>query len=182
MKFEQHDNLIVIRETPGCMWFVGLFFLLICGMLLFGASGGFSNWHQMKHWQISLAIAMSLCGIAAGIWMIQSAPVTKVFIDRRNLLLTIYRRALFGRESKTYQFDEIDHFFVREDLDDEGSPVYALALRLVDQEVVVINALQLHDEHYHRDFAFRANEFMLKQIPATEMILDSADEDSCEIN
>jgi hypothetical protein len=182
MKLEQHDNLIVIRETPGCMWFVGLFFLVICGMFLFGASGGFSNWNELKHWEISVAIAMSFCGIAAGIWMIQSAPVTKVFIDRQQKQLSIVRRALFGRESKTYEFDEIDHFFVFEETDQEGSLVYSLAVRLMDEEVIKINSMQLHDEHYHHDFAFRANEFMLKQLPATAMILDLTDEESCEIN
>lgn len=182
MKIENGDNLMVIRETPGCIWFVGLFFLLICGMFLFGASGGFSNWRELKHWEISVAIAMSLSGIAVGIWMIQSAPVTKVFIDRRNLQVSVVRRALFGRSSKTYEFDEIAHFFVHEDVDDEGDPIYSLAFRLTDEEVVKINSMPLHDEHYHRDFVFRANEFMLKQLPATEMILDSADEDSCEIN
>ena len=60
-----------------------------------------------------------------------------------------------------------------EDRDDEGDQIWYFALKLIDDEPIRITSLASHSETYKREYVFRANEFMQKQIPATQMILES---------
>lgn len=176
MNIEQHDNVLVIRETPGCIWFIGLFFILIGGAFVYGGLGGFTNSALYAPWMLALAALMGATGVAAGGWMIWRAPVTRVIVDRLNETVLVRRYGIFGRTEAIYDFEDVLRFIVIEEDDDEGSPIWSLGLRLAEGETIRISALPMHDERFKQDFAFQVNEFMFRQIPPARMVIEFDDE------
>lgn len=182
MKTTQTPNFLTLYETPGCLWFIGLFFMLVGGIFVYGALGGFADYNSQSPWMLAAALLMGSCGVGAGIWIIYGAPITKVVIDRINDEIVMTKRGLFGRRETVYAFEEIKYFRLIEDRDDEGAPIWSVGMELADGELVKITSLPSHSEEYERKYIFETNEFMNKQLPAIEMILACADEEDEEIS
>ncbi len=176
MKINQTENEIVIQETPGCLWFVGLFFVIIGGMLVWGTLGGFSNWNEVPFWQLVLAFFIAASLIAGGVWVISKAPVTKVVINRVEDTVLMTRWGFFGRRETAFSFDEIKRFCLVEEKDDEDIPIWYLGMKLTNNETVKITSLASQAEEYERKYVFETNEFMRKQILAAQMVLEPEDE------
>ena len=181
MQTEQTENLLVIRETPGCLWIFGLFFALVGGAFVWGALGGFADWGGQSFWTLAAALAMGSVGVAAGAWMIYGAPVTRVVIDRLEKDILITRYGLFGKRQSRYEFGEIEAFRLVEETDAENDPVWFLGLDLRSGETLKISSLPSHDRRFKENFVFQTNEFIHRQIASTEMIFGAADEDFPEI-
>ena len=155
-----------IEETPGCLWLFGLFFAVIGGIFVYGSLGGFTNRDEVPAYAIYLAFFMGAVGVAVGTWIISRAPVTKVTVDREKQTVTHLRLGLFGKRQKIYAFDHLKGFIVIEEKDDEGDPIWSLGMELSNGELVTISSLPRHDEQFKRNFVFRANQFMYKQMPS----------------
>jgi hypothetical protein len=182
MQTERTENVLIIRETPGCLWIFGLFFALVGGAFVYGALGGFTDWGSQSLWMLALAFVMGSAGVAAGIWIIYGAPITRVVIDRIDNEVFITRYGLFGKRQTFYAFEEIEEFRLIEEKDSEGDPIWSLGMDLVDGETIKISSLPNHDERFISDFVFQTNEFTRKQIPPSEMILELEDEQDEEIS
>ncbi|HEX8250176.1 MAG TPA: hypothetical protein VF599_18530 [Pyrinomonadaceae bacterium] len=176
MQTEQTGNELIVRETPGCLWIFGLFFALVGGMFVYGALGGFVNYARHEFWTLALALLMGLIAVAAGIWIIYGAPITKVVINRIENTVLIKRYGLFGRRESFYAFDEIERFCLVEEKDSEGDNIWFLGMKLTGEETIKISSLASHDERFVSGFVFQTNEFTRKQIPSSEMILEPEDE------
>ncbi len=176
MQTEQTQNELIISETPGCVWIMGLFFALIGGIFVYGALGGFTDYDRHAPWTIALTLFMGSAAVAVGVWVIYSAPITKVVIDRIENTVFIQRWGLFGKHKSFYHFDEIEQFMLLEEKDNEGDPVWALGMLLTNEETVKISSVASHDERFKSNFVFEINEFMHKQMPPAQMILELEDE------
>lgn len=166
MKITQTPNELTIQETPGCLWFIGLFFAVIGGTFVYGALGGFSNWNEVPGWQLALAFFMGATAVSIGVWAIYTAPVSKVIVDRVEDKVILKRFGLFGKRDTVYKFDEIKQFCQIEDKDDEGSPIWSFGMELNNGEMLKITSLPSHSEEYERKYIFETNEFMRKQMPS----------------
>lgn len=165
MRLKEEFNQITVQEIPGCLWMVGLFFAFVGGVFVYGALGGLTDYHKQSPWMISLAGVMGMCAVAAGIWIIYQAPITKVLINRQDQNVLIKRYGLFGKRETVYQFDEIRYFRLIEDRDDEGSPIWSFGIELMNEELVKITSLPSHAEEYERRYVFQTNQFMNKPLP-----------------
>ena len=182
MQTEQTENTLIIRETPGCLWIFGLFFAAVGGIFVYGALGGLADYGSQELWMLALAFVMGTVGVGAGVWIITSAPITKVFINRLENEVYLTRYGLFGKREAFYRFDEIEEFCLIEERDDESNLIWSLGMNLADGETVKISSLPSHDERFIQNFVFQTNEFTRKQLPFYEMILDAADERDDEIS
>lgn len=182
MQTEQTENELIIRETPGCLWILGLFFAIIGGVFVYGSLGGLTDWDRQAAWMLAITFVMGSMGVAAGIWIIYGAPITKVVIDRIENTVLMTRYGLFGKRETFYAFDEIEQFCLIEEKDDESNPIWSLGMNLSRGETIKISSLPSHDERFKQKFVFQTNEFMRKQIPSSEMILELEDEDEPEIS
>lgn len=182
MQTEQTGNELIVRETPGCLWIFGLFFALVGGMFVYGSLGGFVDYARHELWTLALALLMGLIAVAAGVWIIYGAPITKVVINRIENTVWLTRYGLFGRRESFYDFDEIERFCLVEEKDDEGNNVWFLGMRLTNEETIKISSLASHDERFVSGFVFQTNEFTRKQISSSEMILENEDESDAEIS
>lgn len=182
MKTTQDENFLTLYETPGCLWFIGLFFMLVGGIFVYGAIGGFNNYQSQSPLMLGIALLFGLIGVGAGIWIIYGAPITKVVIDRINDEVTVTKRGLFGKRETLYAFQEIRHFRLIEDTDDEGSPIWSVGMELTDGETIKITSLPSHAEEYERKYIFQTNEFMRKEMPSYLTIFELEDESDEKIS
>jgi hypothetical protein len=182
MQSEQTENFLIIRETPGCLWIFGLFFAVVGGIFVYGALGGLADYGSQAIWMLALSFVMGTIGIAAGVWIIYRAPITKVVINRLDNSIFMTRYGLFGKRETFYEFDEIEEFCLIEDRDDESNPIWSLGMKLIDEQMIKISSLPSHDERFIQNFVFQTNEFTRKQLPFCEMILDAADEPDADLS
>ena len=176
MHTEQTENELIIRETPGCLWIVGLFFASVGGIFVYGALGGLADYARQSPLMLVLALVIGAIGVGAGIWIIYKAPITKIVINRIENTLSMTRYGLLGSTETFYDFDDIKYFCLTEDIDDEGSPIWYFALKLNDDEIIKITSLASHSETYERQYVFQGNEFMRKQIPPAQMVFEIEDD------
>lgn len=146
------------------MWFLGGFFIVIGALFVYGALGGFHNVSEMAAWERVLAFIFGSVGAVAGLWLLWGSPITTVRIDRQRGELIITRRRLWSSQQKTDSIADVQEFFVTEDSDSEGDPIFSLAIRFRDQTEVVISSLQSHSEKFKRGFAYEANDYLGKRL------------------
>lgn len=182
MRLKEEFNQITVQETPGCLWFVGLFFTFVGGVFVYGSLGGFADYDKQPSWQLMFAFIMGSVAVAAGIWIIYNAPVSKVVIDRLENRVSIARYGLFGKRKIAYHFDEIKHFRLIEDTDDEGSLIWSFGIELSSGELVKITSLPSHSEEYERKYVFQTNRFMNKPLPSYQTPDELEDESTAKIS
>lgn len=182
MKSTQNENFLTLYETPGCLWFIGLFFMFVGGIFVYGALGGLKDYQSQSPWMLAAALLMGLCGVGTGIWIIYGAPLTKIVVDRINDELTITKRGLFGKRETVYAFEEIKYFRLIEERDDEGAPVWSVGMELIDEELIKITSLPSHSEEYERKYIFETNQFMRKEMPSYRNLYELQDERDEEIS
>ena len=181
MKSIQTENELILEETPGCLWIFGLFFVFVGAVFVYGALGGLVDYQTQAAWTLALAFLIGSSAVAVGIWIIYRAPITKVVINRIEDSVLMTRFGLFGKQQTTYYFDEIEQFCLVAEKDDEGSDIWSVGMKLIDGEMIVVTSSASHFEDYERKYVFQTNEFMRKQMPAAQMILDFEDEQDAEM-
>jgi len=181
MQIEQTETELIVSETPGCVWIMGLFFALVGGIFVYGALGGFADYDKHAPWTIALTFFMGSAAVGVGIWIIYNAPITRVVINRVENTVFIQRWGLFGKQESFYAFDEIERFVLLEEKDNEGDEVWALGMRLTSDETVRISSVASHDERFKSNFVFQINEFMHKQLTPVEIVLELEDETGTDI-
>lgn len=181
MKATQNENELIIKESPGCLWIAGLFFAFVGGIFVYGALGGFTNSARQSPLMLAAAFVMGAIGVGAGIWIIYNAPITKVVINRIEDKVLLTRFGLFGKQQTTYDFDEIKQFCLVAEKDDEGSDIWSVGMQMTNGEMIIITSSASHFEDYERKYVFQTNEFMRKQIPPAQMILEFEDEEDAEM-
>ncbi|HSK70834.1 MAG TPA: hypothetical protein VK892_04000 [Pyrinomonadaceae bacterium] len=182
MKIEQTGNELIIQEAPGCLWILGLLFVFIGGVFVYGSLGGFTNADEVPRYAIYLAFLMGAIAVAAGVWVIFHAPVTKVFINRQTETVAFVRRGLFGKRENIFSFEQIKQFCLIEEKDSEGDPIWSLGMELSNGETIKISSLESHSENFKRDFVFQTNEFMHKPMPSYKTSFELEDESRTKIS
>lgn len=182
MKATQTGNELIIQETPGCLWFFGLFFALVGGVFVYGSLGGFSNWDKVPWWANALAFFMGAIGVAVGIWQIWLAPVTKIIINQTGKTVTVFKRGIFKNEREIYDFDQVKRFCTIEEKDSEGDPIWSFGMEFWSGKFISFSSLPSHSEKYKQDLVFQANQFCGKQLPAYQATTASEDESPREMS
>ncbi len=178
MKIERDGQTLAISETPGWLWIFGCFFIVIGAAFVYGASGGYSNYDEATRFEIAAHFIGGLTAVAVGFGVIWYAPLTRLTIDRNTETVTLKRRGISGRANRVFRFEEVKQFFILEDVDSDGDPVWSLGMELADSEIVEISVFKTPDEKFKRDVAFQANELMYKQLPSYRDAFVPEDESS----
>jgi hypothetical protein len=176
MQIERIDNELIIRETPGCIWIFSSLFLVVGGIFVYGSLGNFTNHSSVPFWLITVAFLMGSIGCAVGLRLIHKSPITKIIIDRDNETVAYTTYGLTGRTHTVYYFDEIEEFCLIEETGSAGELIWSLGMEISGGETIKISSLESHDEIFKRDFVFRINEFMGKQMPIAQSVFELEDE------
>jgi hypothetical protein len=182
MKSEQNANELTIQETPGLLWISGALFLFVGGIFVYGSLGGFTNADEVPPYAIYLSFFMGAIAVAAGLWIIYCAPVTKILVNRLSKTISVTKLGLFGKEENIYTFDQIKQFRLIAEKDSEGDPIWSLGMELAVGETIKISSMESHDEKFKRDFVFEINQFLYKQMPSYNDLLELEDESDAKMS
>jgi hypothetical protein len=145
MEIKSETNHLILRDNPGCFWFLGVFFTLIGSIVVLGTAGLFYNAGELSLLEKLFATLVGLSGVAAGLHTILRAPHSQVDFDLEQRIATIRRRRLFFAREIRLPFEEIYGFAVDESRDSSDSPVYRAAVIRGGGQVVPLSELWYHD-------------------------------------
>jgi len=131
MKIIQHTTTnLIIKDSAGCLWLFGLFFVAIAGTFVIGLMGAFNNLNELNQLEQTAAWIVSLSGVAAGIWIIYSNPAIRSDFNKRESVVKITRKSLMRNETESYPLADIKDVVVKESKDDEDSPIFSVEMIL----------------------------------------------------
>jgi uncharacterized membrane protein len=161
MQIKQSSQHLVLRDSPGCFWLLGMLFVVIGGLFAAGSLGLFTNAHTLSLWQRLLVLVMGSIGVGVGLGVIIQAPQTVSVFDRQTQQAVITRRGLLGRTVSIYSLADITCVQIREHTDSEGSPVFQLELVLRSRQPVPLSRLWMHHRPAHEQAMSRVNDFLV---------------------
>ncbi|MCU0343314.1 MAG: hypothetical protein MUF28_05780 [Ignavibacterium sp.] len=131
MKITEHTTTnLKIKDSAGCLWLFGLFFVVVAGFFVIGLMGAFNNLNELNQLEQTAAWVIALAGVAAGVWIIYSNPAIRVSFDKRENSVTIIRRSPMRNETESYPLNEIINIEIKESKDDEGDPIFSVEMKL----------------------------------------------------
>jgi hypothetical protein len=143
---EQTPTKLTIKDSAGCIWLLGFFFLAVAGTFVIGLMGMFYNLNEVTELEKLGAWIVSLSGVAAGVWIIYSHPGVNAVFDKSTNSLTINRKGLMKNITETYRLSEIENIILDETADSDGDPFYRIALILNRDKQVFLFSTGLHDK------------------------------------
>lgn len=147
MKIIQHTNTnLVLKDSPGCFWMLGLFFVVIAGTFIIGLLGAFHNLNELNELEKAGAWFISLSGLSAGIWFIYTNPGTRLDFNKTENVLTIQRRGLMKNEIEKYRLNNIEDIILIKSKDTDGDPVYRVELKIKYEKNVSLTELWVHNK------------------------------------
>jgi len=156
----QTNTNLVLKDSPGCFWMLGLFFVVIAGTFVIGLMGAFTNLHELNELEKAGAWFVSLSGLTAGIWFIYSNPGTRLDFDKKEGMLLINRRGLMKKESERFPLNEIKDISLAESEDTDGDPVYRIELQLKSGNKTSLTELWINHKEGLQKNIETINEFL----------------------
>lgn len=147
MKITHHTTTnLIVKDSSGCLWLFGLFFIVIAGTFVIGLMGEFNNLPELNQLELAAAWIASLAGVAACIWIIYSYPAIKTDFDKREDVVRINRRILMKNENEKYPLKEIYDIVVNESKDDEGLPILSVDMKLISGTTIPLTKTWLRNK------------------------------------
>ena len=140
----QKKTNLVLKDSAGCFWMLGLFFVVIAGTFVIGLLGAFHNLNELNELERTGVWFISLGGLAAGIWFIYTNPGTRLDFNKTENMLTIRRRGLMRNEIENYRLNNIEDVTLIESKDTDGDPVYRVELKIKYEKNVSLTELWVH--------------------------------------
>lgn len=147
MKITQHSTTnFIVKDSAGCLWLFGLFFVLIAGTFVIGLMGAFNNLNELNQLEQTAAWIVSLAGVAAGIWIIYSNPAIKTDFDKIENTVLIKRIGLMRTETENYPLKEIKDIVINQSKDDDGDPIFSVDMNLISGKITPLTKTWLRNK------------------------------------
>ena len=71
MKITAHTTTnLFTKDAAGCLWLLGLFYVVVAGIFVVGLMGAFTNLYELNELERAVAWFVALSSVTAGIWII----------------------------------------------------------------------------------------------------------------
>ena len=131
MRLTESPGRLVLSDTPGCIWVLGLAFVG-SGTLVLTVPVFAPEWATFVWWERLAVLAIGASHLAAGLWTIRLHPATRLELDRARGA-GLHRVRHPGQRAPTittFRLTEVRDVALVESRDSDGDPVFALRLRL----------------------------------------------------
>ena len=147
MKITQHTTTnLNVKDSAGCLWLFGLFFVVVAGTFVIGLMGVFNNLNELNQLEKAAAWFVSLAGVTAGVWFIYSNPAIKTDFDKRENKVLIKRIGLMRTETEQYPLKEIKDIVLNESRDDDGDPIFSVDMKLISGKTTALTKTWLRNK------------------------------------
>lgn len=160
MHVKEKTNQIILTDRAGCVWLLCLLFIFVGGTILYGALGGFTNWHEVRPWVLVVSALMGMLGLFVGFSIIFATPIATVILNRKTGTLLHRRRGLVTTDERVIHFAEIEEFFVVEEKDHEGDWVYRIDMKMKSGEELRLTQVMEPVKEDNEALALRLNEYI----------------------
>ena len=143
---QQTRTNLILKDSAGCFWMLGLFFVVIAGTFVIGLMGAFTNLYELNDLERASGWLVSLSGLVVGVWFIYTNPGTRLDFDKRGNMLTIQRKGLMRNEVEKHRLDKIEDIILIESEDTDGDPVYRLKLKIKYERNASLTELWIHNK------------------------------------
>lgn len=122
---------LVVSASAGCAPALGVFFLVVFGILVYGLSGGFVNLHEVSATERAIAWVVGLSGLGVGAWVLHTTRGHRAVFDPVRRTVIVERRAPFHTARQELRIAEVLRSSVERKADSDGDPVYGIVLELM---------------------------------------------------
>jgi hypothetical protein len=155
MHVVERPGELVVRDSPGFHWLLGLMFAGIGGVFVLASLGVASRVAALRAWERALAFVMGALAVAVGLWVFSRSPFSRLRVDRAARRVVLTRVGLRGRREHAWPMTDVSGVEVVESADDEGGEIFQVHLVLRDGQVVPVSMLWLHGRGPVTDAATR---------------------------
>lgn len=156
MKCRNSGSSLIIEDSPGPYWFLGLFFLSVGLVFVYGSLGGYSNYQEASLLAIRLHFIGGAIAVSVGGWLLFT-PATKLLISPTTKTLSISRKGVFSKEEHTLHFAGIQRLEAIEEKDSDGDPIWKIVIRDQYGEFIEFSSLLSHDGEGTAEVISKAN-------------------------
>lgn len=139
MRVTDRGTTLVIRDTPGCLWLFGGWFVaggVIAVAMVFVAE----NRADVPGWGKLLILLMGATAAAVGWTTMRRSPITDTELDAATGRVRVHTRAPFGQTRvDDFEFTDIGVVQVLPSRDDEGGERFSLRLLLRDGRAIPLH-------------------------------------------
>jgi hypothetical protein len=147
MKITRHTTTnLIVKDSAGCLWLLGLFFVIVAGTFVIGLMGAFTNLNELNQLEQTAAWIVSLAGVAAGVSFIHSNPSIETDFDKRENTVLIKRIGLIRTETEHYSLKEIKDIVINQLKDDDGDPIFSVDMNLVSGKITPLTKTWLRNK------------------------------------
>jgi hypothetical protein len=131
---------------------------------------------------VGLTFVLGIFGISIAFWIIYTAPISNLTINKINNEVKLIRWGVYGKRTKVYHFEEIERFCLLESKHGNGAQTWGFGIELTNGEQVVVTSLGVHAEDYQSKYVDPINIFIGKQTPFCQLNFETIDESQEEIS
>ena len=144
MRIAERNGVLVVQDSPGLHWLLGLLFATVGAVFVLGPVWLFTNRANVSWEMRALSMLMGGVGVATGVWVLGRAPRSSLEVDRRADLVRVRRRGFGGADAPAWPIREVAGVRLAEDRDDEGNAVFRVEIVLRSGDRVPISLLWTH--------------------------------------
>jgi len=144
MQIMSRGDVVLVRDSPGLHWLLGLLFLGVGALFALGPLGLFHD-RAAVGWPVrALSVLLGSTGVATGLWVLHRAPRSTLEVDRLADRVRLRRWGLGGRRTDTWSIHDVEEIRLAESRDDEDGAVFRVLVVLRSGDVVPISLLWTH--------------------------------------
>ena len=155
MRLIERGTSIEVRDTPGCLWLLGVWF--VAGGVLAMVMPFIATNRDALGWGAkAVVIAIGLGVLAGGVYTLASTPWIRLRLDPMSRRAVLERGGPFGgRETVPFAFADVRSIEARPGRDSDGDPVWELRIWLHSGQFLVPHGQPLRGEDHARAQAER---------------------------
>ena len=155
MRIADDHGILLVRDSPGLHWLLGLLFLGLGVLFVLGPLWLFTD-RTIVAWPVrALSALLGGTGVVVGLWVLSRAPQSTLAVDRGAGRVRIWRWGLGGRQTHSWSIREVEGVRLDEGKDDEDSPVFRVEVVLRDGSAVPVSLLWTHGREPAEDLVRR---------------------------
>jgi len=164
MKVTERDGTLVVRDTPGCLWLFGAWFVA-GGAIALPMPFIAVNRAEVPWWAKAVALGLGIATVSAGLFLIRMSPSTRTEIDRVAGRVRVAKRTPFGATRvEEFAVSDVGVLQVLPGNDSDGDTHYSLRLLLKDGREVPLHAQPAYGKDWVDARATRIRDYLARSL------------------
>ena len=164
MNITERDGTLVVRDTPGCLWLFGAWFVA-GGAIALPMPFVAVNRAEVPWWAKAIAVGLGIATVSAGLLLIRAFPSTRTEIDSVAGRVRVAKRTPFSATRvEEFALSDVGVLQVLPESDSDGDTHYSLRLLLKDGREVPLHAQPAYGKEWVDARATRIRDYLARSL------------------